>query len=110
MTLIDGDRIITAQLYDDEHEEFTEMKMSIIDYINAYTDEGVTTADDVLDKIRAEIIEEKECAYADFDKYKVDYLGVDSRYVEDELPYDDFRYGMERCIEIIDKYRNEVSS
>lgn len=45
MTLIDGDRIITAQLYDDEHEEFTEKKMSIIDYINAYTDEGVTTAD-----------------------------------------------------------------
>lgn len=64
---------------------------------------------DVLNKIRAEILEEKECAYADFDKYKVDYLEVDSRYVEDELPYDDFRYGMERCIEIIDRYRNEVS-
>lgn len=64
---------------------------------------------DTLDKIRAEILEEKECAYADFDKYKVDYLGVDSRYVEDELPYDDFRCGMERCIEIIDKYRNEVN-
>lgn len=45
MTLIDGDRIITAQLYDDEYEEFTEKKMSIIDYINAYTDEGVTEAD-----------------------------------------------------------------
>ena len=60
---------------------------------------------DTLDKIKAEILEEKECAYADFDKYKVDYLGVDSRYVEDELPYDDFRYGMERCIEIIDKYK-----
>lgn len=45
MTLIDGDRIITAQLYDDEHEEFTEKKMSIIDYINAYTDEGVATED-----------------------------------------------------------------
>ena len=62
----------------------------------------------VLDKIRAKIIEENECAYADFDKYKVDYLGVDSRYVEDELPYDDFRYGMERCIEIIDKYRKGI--
>ena len=55
MTLIDGDRIITAQLYDDEYEEFIEKEMSIIDYINAYTTEGVTTADDVLDKIRAEI-------------------------------------------------------
>ena len=55
MTLIDGDKIITTQLYDDEYEEFIEEKMSIIDYVNAYTDEGVTTADDVLDKIRAEI-------------------------------------------------------
>lgn len=55
MTLIDGDRIITAQLYDDEYEEFKEEKMSIIDYVNMYTTEGVTTADDVLDKIRAEI-------------------------------------------------------
>lgn len=55
MTLIDGDRIITAQLYDDEHEEFIEQKMSIIDNINAYTNEGVTTADDVLNKIRTEI-------------------------------------------------------
>ncbi len=56
MTLIDGDRIVTAQLYDDEHEEFIEKKMSIIDYVNAYTDEEVTTADDVLNKIRAEIL------------------------------------------------------
>ncbi len=55
MTLIDGDRIVTAQLYDDEHEEFTEKKMSIIDFVNEFSDEGVTTADDVLDKIRAEI-------------------------------------------------------
>lgn len=45
MTLIDGDRIITAKLYDDEHEEFIEKKMSIIDCMNAYTDEGVTEAD-----------------------------------------------------------------
>ena len=55
MTLIDGDRIVTANLYDDEYEEFTEKKMSIIDFINTYTDEGVTTADDVLDKVRVEI-------------------------------------------------------
>lgn len=55
MTLIDGDRIVTAQLYDDEYEEFKEEKMSIIDYVNMYTTEGVATADDVLDKIRAEI-------------------------------------------------------
>ena len=55
MTLIEGDKIVTAQLYDDEHEEFTEKKMRIIDFVNKFSDEGVTTADDVLDKIRAEI-------------------------------------------------------
>ena len=59
----------------------------------------------MLDKIRSEIIEEKDYAYADFEQYKVDYLGVDAEYVENELPQDDFRYGMERAIEIINKYK-----
>ena len=58
----------------------------------------------ILEDIKAEIVEEKESAYADFVQYKVDYLGVDAEYVEDELPNDDFRYGMERCIEIINKH------
>ena len=58
----------------------------------------------VIEDIKAEIIEEKECAYADFEQYKVDYLGVDPEYVEDELPNDDFRYGMERALEIICKH------
>lgn len=57
MKLINGDRIITAQLYNDEYEEFKEEQMSIIDYVNMYTTEGVTTADDVLEQIRAEIEE-----------------------------------------------------
>ena len=57
-----------------------------------------------LDDIKAEIEEEKECAYADFEQYKIDYLDVDPEYVEDELPQDDFRYGMERCLEIINKH------
>ena len=57
-----------------------------------------------LDDIKAEI-EEKDCAYADFEEYKVEYLGQDWEDVEDSLPQDDFRYGMERCIEILNKYR-----
>lgn len=90
MTLIDGDRIVTAQLYDDEHEEFTEKKMSIIDYVNAYTDEGVTTADDVLDKIRAEIIARDR---------KIKTIRSDGCCF----------FTVEEVLEIIDKYRNEVS-
>ena len=61
----------------------------------------------MLDKIRAEILDEKEYAYADFEQYKIYYLGVDAEYVDDDLPQDDFRYGMERCIDIIDKYKAE---
>jgi hypothetical protein len=62
---------------------------------------------DILDKIRAEILEEKDYAYADFERYKVEYLGQDWEDAYDSLPQDDFRYGMERCIEIIDKYKAE---
>ena len=65
-----------------------------------------TPFDSVIEDIKAEILEEKECAYADFEQYKIDYLCVEPEYVEDELPYDDFRYGMERCVEIINSHIN----
>ena len=94
MTLIDGDRIVTAQLYDDEHEEFKEQKMSIIDYVNAYTDEGVTTADDVLDKIRAEI---EKAIWIDV---TVSQDGIDEEIWTPRLEPND-------VFEIIDKYRAE---
>ena len=61
--------------------------------------------EELLDKIKDEIAEEKEHAYADFERYKVEYLGQDWEDAIDSLPQDDFRYGMERCIEIIDEYR-----
>ena len=84
MTLIDGDRIITAQLYNDEYEEFTEKKMSIIDYINAYTDEGVTTAD-IVEQTRwipvSERLPEKDDLYLiNFDdgEYELDYFSKDA--------------------------------
>ena len=60
-----------------------------------------------LGKIKAKLIEEKECAYADFERYKVEYLGQDWNDVYDSLPQDDFRYGLERCIDIINKYMAE---
>ena len=87
MTLIDGDKIITAQLYDDQYEEFTEKKMSIIDFVNAYSDEGVTTADDVLNKIRAEI----------------------EQIADEEQKHDEkWAIGLRYAVKIIDKYREGV--
>ena len=56
----------------------------------------------LLDRIkqtREQIIEEKDFAYADFEQYKEEVLGVEP----DELPDDDFRYGMERCLDILDE-------
>lgn len=63
----------------------------------------------IIDQIKTEILIEKNHAYADFEQYKVDFLGQEWETVIDSLPQDDFRYGMERCIEIIDKYINEYS-
>ena len=59
---------------------------------------------DTLDKIMAEILDEAEYASADFDKYKEDILDAEP----DELPDDDFRYGLQRAVEIINKYKAEA--
>lgn len=40
MRLIDADAIITALLYDEEHEETQEAKMSIADFLDSHTIEG----------------------------------------------------------------------
>lgn len=53
-------------------------------------------------KLREDIKDESEFAFADFDKYKYEVLGIDD---VDDLPYDDYRYGMERALELIDIYR-----
>lgn len=38
--LIDADTIITALIYDEEHEETQEVKMSIADFLDSHTVEG----------------------------------------------------------------------
>lgn len=58
----------------------------------------------ILDKIIAEIWEEAEWAYADFDDYKEAVLEAEP----DELPDDEFRYGLHRAVEIINKYKAET--
>lgn len=59
-----------------------------------------------LDKIKKaieQIIDEKDFAYADFERYKVECLRQEWEDVYDSLPADDFRYGMERCLEILNR-------
>lgn len=53
----------------------------------------------IIDEIKAEIIDEADFAYSDFDRYKEEVLGVEF----DELPDDDFRYGLERAFDIINR-------
>ena len=50
-------------------------------------------------KLREDIRDEAEFAYADFDEYKHEVLGIDD---VDDLPNDDYRYGMKRALELID--------
>lgn len=40
MRLIDADKNVTAQIYDCEHDEFIEAKMTIADNLDLYTEEG----------------------------------------------------------------------
>lgn len=68
--------------------------------------DGQRSAKAVLDSIKAEILDEAEYAYADFDRYKEDILHAEP----DELPDDDFRYGMERALEIISKQIRRVKN
>jgi len=50
-----------------------------------------------IDLVVRQLEEEADYAYADFEEYKKEVLGADF----DELPDDDFRYGLKRAIEII---------
>ena len=74
--------------------------MTEIDFIQPKKTVSKLISIDVLDKIKAEIDDEADYAYADFDLYKEDILHAEP----DELPDDDFRYGLCRAIEIINKY------
>ena len=103
MRLIDADAVqeriahlLSGYMTDETREAFENFDVEI---------SNMPTVCDI-EQIRADILTERECAYADFERYKVDYLGQDWEDVYDSLPQDDFRYGMERSIEIIDKYTN----
>lgn len=61
---------------------------------------GFGDVKEILEKIKASIKEEADYAYADFEKYKEDVLGAEL----DELPDDDFRYGLNRAVEIINMF------
>lgn len=93
--------------------DIDEERYKRIDYIDSLSLKEIikngTSFEEVLRGIMAEIKEEKDSAYADFERYKVEYLGQEWEDVLDSLPTDDYRYGMIRCLEIIDKHisRNE---
>ena len=97
-----GEYIAKAILSHKIPEGLGEILLELNNKIDKYMGKIIGVA--VIEDIKAEIAEEKECAYADFERYKIEYLGVDEETITDELPDDDFRYGMERCLEIINKH------
>lgn len=99
MKLIDTDNLKPDTEWSEYYDEFM-----------SYSQRQIRDAEEVkaipLDKIkqaREQIIDEKDFAYADFERYKVECLGQEWEDVYDSLPADDFRYGMERCLEILNR-------
>lgn len=74
-------------------------KIATIEMLRDWQEEVKAIPLDKVKKAREQIIDEKDFAYADFERYKEEVLHVEP----DELPDDDFRFGMERCLEILDK-------
>jgi hypothetical protein len=58
MRLIDADKMVHYQTYDDEHEEYPEYTSTIADLIDMMTDEGCPEAVDAVTVIRC-----KDCKH-----------------------------------------------
>lgn len=73
------------------------------DYKRSFNLESINTPTTIsIYKVKAlihQLNEEKELAYADFDEYKASVLGIEA----DELPDDEYRYGIERCLQLLNK-------
>ena len=78
-------------------------KIATIEMLRDWQEEVQAIPLDRIKEAKAQIIDEKEFAYADFERYKEEVLLIEP----DELPDDDFRYGMERCLEILNKLLRE---
>lgn len=84
-----------AENYRQNYRQFGERQRQLAKWLNE-----LKAYREIWSKIKEQIDEEADFAYADFDKYKCEVLGVDT----DELPDDDFRFGMRRALEIINEY------
>jgi hypothetical protein len=87
-----------------EDKNYTQYFRCMSQELDRTLNEGIPL-DHVFNTIKDGIKEEADYAYADFEQYKADVLNAEA----DELPNDDFRYGMERAIEIINAYRKAVN-
>ena len=94
---------IVIDIPEDRYNEYVNYD-GFMTYAEHLIKNGTPLPMSVIEEIKAEIAEEKDCAYADFERYKVEYLGQDWEDVLDSLPIDDYRYGMVRCLEIINKH------
>ena len=87
--IIKGLEIIKLMLSDDCQKHYVDMA---INSLKAW------------DKVREQLIDEKYFAYADFERYKVEFLRQDWEDAYISLPQDDYRFGMARAIEIINEH------
>lgn len=80
------------EIFGGEHREFIKLA------IEALEQQPKTVSIDKLKNLIEKLQDEKDYAYANFDEYKLDVLGCDDI---DDLPNDDFRFGLCRAIELL---------
>ena len=86
----------------DDGDAFVDGVLSGVFNIREMVNQAPTVSAIPLEKVKTlikRLEDEKECAYADFDDYKRYVLEVDT----DELPEDEYRYGIERCLRLLNK-------
>lgn len=91
MNVIDRDRYQKDLLsaYDD-----VSMELDVLDSQPTVKAVLIDKLKNLVDKLQYE----KDYAYANFDEYKLDVLGCDN---VDDLPNDDYRFGLNRAIKLL---------
>jgi len=92
--LIDADKLEPDTEWNDYDDDF--VSYSAIQIKNAPTVKAVPIykLKNLVDRLQ----DEKDYAYANFDKYKIEVLCCDDVY---DLPDDDYRFGLDRAIELL---------
>lgn len=94
MRLIDADKLELDTEWSDYYDDYMSYSQSQIKSAPTVKAVPIDKLKNLVDKLQ----DEKDYAYANFDEYKLDVLGCDD---VDDLPNDDYRFGLNRAIVLL---------